>query len=476
MNSVPYLLIMFLLPLGGVLMLLLAQDDEKSKGRNALSVAMLTVWASLVFIVLALSHVDSTYNHLQLVEQYVWLENPKITLTFGVDAFSLLLILSVNVAALIGMWGVRHFSVKMKSCMILTLLFLSMITGLFLAADVMSFFIFFAALLFPLFLLIGLFGDVKRQIALFRFMFYSICGALIFFVVLVVLYNHDTANVMLNKMADFKLGPKGEFFVWAAIFVALLSRIPIWPFHSWIAAVHSSIKNPLVFVLANMTPLTGIYGLMRFVPEGLPDSLLFLSTGLEVIAVITMLFIALIAFINMEFQYKIFSIMTVYYIFFMLGVFLPTSQYMLNIGFSLFAFMIIFSSIEVLVAYQEQIRHDNKLLSEGILTLLPKLSVIFTFMILAAVGMPLSAMFVNNFVLIAALLAYSFGTTVCAIAALMLVASALLVELYRRKKMPKLDFVTDDVEDISSKDFVFVSLTAVVLLLSLVNPLWFIRG
>ena len=177
MNSVPYLLIMFLLPLGGVLMLLLAQDDEKSKGRNALSVAMLTVWASLVFIVLALSHVDSTYNHLQLVEQYVWLENPKITLTFGVDAFSLLLILSVNVAALIGMWGVRHFSVKMKSCMILTLLFLSMITGLFLAADVMSFFIFFAALLFPLFLLIGLFGDVKRQIALFRFMFYSICGA-----------------------------------------------------------------------------------------------------------------------------------------------------------------------------------------------------------------------------------------------------------------------------------------------------------
>ena len=90
--------------------------------------------------------------------------------------------------------------------------------------------------------------------------------------------------------------------------------------------------------------------------------------------------------------------------------------------------------------------------------------------------MPLSAMFVNNFVLIAALLAYSFGTTVCAIAALMLVASALLVELYRRKKMPKLDFVTDDVEDISSKDFVFVSLTAVVLLLSLVNPLWFIRG
>ena len=76
----------------------------------------------------------------------------------------------------------------------------------------------------------------------------------------------------------------------------------------------------------------------------------------------------------------------------------------------------------------------------------------------------------------AALLAYSFGTTVCAIAALMLVSSALLVELYRRKKLPKLGFETVDVEDISSKDFVFISLTAIVLLLSLVNPLWFIRG
>ena len=91
MSDIPYLLIMTVLPLCGAVMVLLAQDDEKTNGRNVISVSMLTVWGSLVFILLALSHVDSSYGHMQLLEKYVWLENPEITLTLGVDAFSLLL-------------------------------------------------------------------------------------------------------------------------------------------------------------------------------------------------------------------------------------------------------------------------------------------------------------------------------------------------------------------------------------------------
>ena len=477
MSDIPYLLIMTVLPLCGAVMVLLAQDDEKTNGRYVISVSMLTVWGSLVFILLALSHVDSSYGHMQLLEKYVWLENPEITLTLGVDAFSLLLILAVNMAALIGMWGGRHEKGCQKSCMVFTLLFLSLITGLFVAADIMAFFIFFAALLFPLFMLIGVFGEVKRRAALFRFTFYSFCGVLLFFWVLVILYNHDGANLLISKISQLTLSSKTEFMVWLGIFAALLSRIPIWPFHGWIAAVYVGIKNPLIFILANMMPLTGIYGLMRFVPESVPVSMVFLATGLEIIAVITMLFIALIALINVDFKFKIFSFMMVYYIFYLMAAFFPTSQFMMNVGYSLFAFMIIFAALEVLVSYQEDECEAQKLLPEGILRLMPRLSVVFTFMIMAGIGMPLSAMFVNNFVLISALLTYNFWTGVCAVSSLAVVCVALLLEIRRRKHEVKFSVEqVSAVRDLSKKDVCFMATMMLVLILSLINPLWFIRG
>ncbi len=472
---IPYLLFIVLLPLFGILFVAAAKDNEKTGGRNALKVAVLAVIANLLLIVRAFTQISLEYGKIQLVEKYQWLDSPEISLVFGVDCFSLLLMLGIHLAVLIGLWGVKDEAQGQKSRMIFTLLFLCLISGFLTAVDIFSFFIFFEAMLLPLYMLVGMFGEVRRQGTLFRFTLYNLLGSMLLFAAIVVIYNHQGRSIYLNAISRVKLGQLSEVLVWSSIFAAFVSRIPIWPFHYWISSVSARIRNPLVFIIANIIPLTGVYGFMRFWPKTMPDVMVFLVVVLEVVSVLTMLFIALIAIINKDIQYKIFSFMTVYYIFYLLGAFLPTDQILLNVGFAIFAFLLIFAALEVMLSYMGSGRHPE-ISAEGCLQLMPRLSAVFTFMVLAGIGMPLSSMFVNNFVIMSGLLNYNPVTAFVALGALVLVSAALLSDLYQRKKEDVMLREEDQIADISAGEAVFMWGVAVVLVLSFVNPLWFVKG
>lgn len=473
--SAPYLLLLILIPLVGMLFALTARDNDKTRGHNVLGVTILAIAANIFIMLRAFLQIKPGYGRLQLSESYRWMENPQINLSFGVDSFALLLIIGVNLAVLIGLWGVRHDAYRQKPRMIFTLLFLSMVNGFLAAADIFSFFIFFEAMLLPLFMLVGMFGEVKKQGSVFRFMLYNLLGALLLLAAIMVLYNHYNGSIRLNEISGIKMGKGSEVIVWSAIFIALMSRIPIWPFHYWIASVNAMVKNPLVFIIANIIPLTGMYGFMRFWPKTVPDTVSYFIVVLEIISVISMLFLALIGLINKDFQYKIFAFMTVYYIFYLLGVFLPTDQILLNVGFSVFSFLIIFAAIEVLTAYTAEQEESNGLASGGILCFMPRLSAVLTFMVLAAVGLPISSMFVNNFVIMSGLLNYNLNMALIALSAMVLAAVAILQELYRRKDEQNITGDKGVALDISKRDLILMSGVAAVLVLSFFNPLWFMN-
>ena len=474
MSQIPFLLILILLPLCGILFAVCSQDNDRTKGRNVLSVALLTVFANVAFLITAFLNVSSEYGNMQLVETYLWLESPKIMLSFGVDSFSLLLMLGVHLALLIGLWGVRKDYWLQKSRIIFTLLFLSLINGFFAALDIISFFIFFEAMLIPLFMLIGMFGEIKKQAGLFRFMLYNLCGVLLLFAAVMVLYNHNGGSLMLNQISAVKMSHVKEITVWSSIFLAFLSRIPIWPFHSWVSAVSSGIKNPLVFIVANLMPLSGIYSFIRFWPKTVPGVLSYFMIILEIICVISMLFIALIGLINKDFQYKIFSFMTVWYIIYLLAAFLPTDTVLQNIGYALFSFLIIAGGMEVLSNHMEKQQESLDISSGGILCAMPKAARIFTFFVLAAVGMPLSSMFLNNFVLVANLMDKNLQMGFLVIFAMLVVAAGLLQELYRLRDTECSLPDKSGVADISYKAYVILLMVCASLVLTFINPLWFV--
>ncbi len=475
MSSNLYLLsIIIALPFLGMLFVLSAKDDDKTGGRNVYNVSLFAVIANIVLILRMFFRLDVKSAALQLTERFTWLENPRIDIILGVDVFSALLLLAVHIAFIIGFMAVRNNQLRQKSMMVFSLLFLSQITGFLLSADIFSFYIFFEALLFPVFMLIGIFGDIRRQGTMYRFFLYNFLGAVVLFLATIILYNYQNGAVEITKVADLSFNGRIEHFMWASILISFLSRIPVWPFHFWISSVSSSIKNPLVFIIVNLIPLTGIYGLIRFLPQTFPPSAAFYITALEIIGVVTMLFIALIGFINKDTQYKFFSYITVYYIMYMLGLLSKNSLIMLNVGFSFFSYLIIVAGLEFVFGYIRTQQEKLELGTEGLLCPVPRLSFVYSFLVLAAIGLPVSSLFLNNFLIISSLLENNFNLGITVIGALVLSSGALLGDLYRLKDSSAFSPDKGCILDISRPYFVFLVFIIFVLIASFVRPLWFL--
>lgn len=465
------LLLLILIPFLGFVFLLLTRDNTKNSVKNIIMATEFAVCTNIMLLGRFFSQLDLEQHGLQFLTTYSWIEKPKIELAFGLDTFSLMLILAVHVIFLVSLPFAVKKNAKMLGC--LSLLMLSMMTGFLLSADIFSFYIFFAIQLIPLFLLIGSVGEIHKPRWVFRFFIYNFIGTIILFLSVCALYYYQKGDdiIFLRNVARLRLHRSQEYWIWGGLFIALISRIPIWPFHYWIASITSAIENPLVFLQVNLFPLTGVYGLVRFCPKTVPESVSYLLIGLEVIAAISMLFIAMIGLINKDNRYKLFSFITVYYIIYLLGALLPTSRILLNIGYSLFAFLIIISVLEVLAAYVREEQQKYNLHLYGIICQTPRLGLLYAFFTLAAVGFPLSALFVNNFVILSYVFNYNFNLGIMMMLALVISSASLLKELYLLKDNRYVQPGSLCIMDISRKALYGLGIIAILLLISFFNPL-----
>lgn len=476
LNTFSLLSLIIAIPFLGMLFALTAKEDENTRTHNIYNVSLFAVIANMVMIWRIFMLMDVYKPGFQLIETFNWMDSPNINITFGVDVFSLLMILAIHIAYIIGFVGVRNNILHQKSLMVLSLLFLSMITGFFVAADIFSFYIFFEGMLLPLFMLMGMFGEVRRPGLIHRFLLYNMIGAILFFVATVFLFNYQSGAVELGKLQQIKLDSKMEYFIWGAIFLSLLSRIPVWPFHYWISSINSHIKNPLIFIISSIMPLTGIYGFVRFLPQNMPAVLSAYVVILQIICVITMLFIALIGFINKDRQYKLFAYMTIYYIMYLLGVLTRIDVVLLNIAFSFFSYLIIVSAIEVISANIYKQQENQEISDEGILCLLPKMSAPYTFLVMAGIGMPVSSLFLNNFLILSNLLTENIKMGVIVVCSLVLVSAMLLQDLFRLKDNSRIPEETLSLQDLNKSEQIFMFFVCFVLLMSFIKPLWFVLG
>ncbi len=468
-----FLSAIILLPFVGMLFTLFSREDADGNSRNAFNVAFLSVCANLLLVLRIFSNMDLQENGLQLVERFNWLENPNIDIILGADTFSIVMIMSVHFSFLIGMFGARE-SQHLKSMMIFALIFLGMLTGFFLSADIFSFYIFFEAMLFPLFMLIGIFGDIRRDGIIYRFFLYNFFGAVLLFLAVIMLFNLHDGFLDIHKYDTLKHQSSLGIFVLLAIFISCLSRIPIWPFHYWISSISANIRSPLVFILTNLLPLTGLYGFMRFLPNNFHSSLVYGVTILEIIAVITMIFIALIGFINRDVQYKLFSYITVYYIMYLLSIINEDGLSIMNVAFSCFAFIIIISVLEILSGYLHLEQENKGLSPDGILCSAPRISFIYSFFILAAMGLPVSSLFVNNFLIVSQLIEENLQIGLIVVFSLTLTAGSLLKDYYRLKDRNHTSPNKPCIEDISLWRYAFGLIMILILLYSSIKPLWFL--
>ena len=464
------LLLLLILPLLGGLFVMTAQKNEN----NAFNTALFALASSIAVVLRLLSGVVHLPAEQGVEYTYAWLHSSHIELVFGADVRSLILLFGVYLSVLIGMIGLQPHQRRSKSMLLLILAFIWNITGLFLARDVLSFYLFFAGLVVPVFMLVDIFGNVKKSSTLYLYFALNFAGALLFLIATIIIYRHHLGNIGMAELAAAKMPYRIAVVLWMAMSLAFLSRIPIWPCHYWQSLVCVGTKNPVVYIIINLMPLTGLLGFIRFWEQTVPESMDAFVPIIDLFGVMTMLFVAFIGVSFREFLPKLFSYSSVYYLLFLLVIVLLPVEYEKNIAYSLFIFLIVNAALTVLELMAENAAAEEDYTSRGILAYMPKLARLFTFFVLAAVGLPISSMFWNNFVLVAALFRENFAIGIGVMMAITLIATALVYELFMMRNLSQSYVAENEIEDISEKKTGFFLVLIILLFLSFFNPLWFV--
>jgi len=254
------LLMLILVPLIGFLFSLMSKESNQNSVHNSMYVSLFSIFSNIFILLYICTLVDFNKSSLQILSSYKWMNNPNISFIFGIDIFSLMIIMAVHLILLISILFVQN-SKNLKIINSLSMLLLCLFSGLLISANIFAFYVFFTGILVPLFLLIGIAGEIRKQSWMFRFFIYNFIGSIVFFLVICALYHYQVSSspILLKNVSRLRLAQPYEYWIWGGIFIALLSRIPIWPFHYWIASVNGAIQNPLVFLTANLIPFTGVF-------------------------------------------------------------------------------------------------------------------------------------------------------------------------------------------------------------------------
>ena len=286
MTEIPILSLIVFLPAAGAGVLLFMRDDRTVR-RTALAFAVV----DFALTIPLMAAFDTTTYAMQFTETVPWVPSLGITYSLGVDGISLLFIF---LPALLGWICVvaswEAIDTKVKEFMISLLVMQSLMLGVFSAMDLFLFYVFWEAMLIPMYLIIGVWGGKERVYAAFKFFLYTLAGSLLFLVGIVVLYfqGGETFDIVTLMKGDYSFTVQAWVFL--AFLVAFAVKVPMVPLHTWLPDAHVQAPTAGSIVLAGVLLKMGAYGFLRFSLPMLPDASHYFATLIQVLSVVSIIY------------------------------------------------------------------------------------------------------------------------------------------------------------------------------------------
>lgn len=347
------LTIVGLLPL--ISALVVALIPSKNTGLIKRVAAGATALIALTSILLATGF-DKASTGLQYVQSNSWISSFNINYAVGVDGISLVLILLSTILVPIsvlatwheadgGRWGVKVFY-------ILILVLETMMIGVFAATDLFLFYVFFEAMLIPIYFLIGGFGSGNKSAAAVKFLLYSLFGGLLMLASIIGIYviagNQIGSTFDLTQLATLQIDNRTENLLFLGFFIAFAIKAPLWPFHTWLPDAAKAASPGTSVLLLGVLDKVGTYGMIRFCIKLFPDASKTFTPLIITLALISIIYGAFMAIGQRDIKGLIAFTSISHFGFITMGIFAMTTQgmsgatlYMVNHGFSTAALFLI---------------------------------------------------------------------------------------------------------------------------------------
>jgi NADH-quinone oxidoreductase subunit M len=394
------------LPLAGVAVLLVGGRSLRDDAARA--VALAVTLATFLVSLAVFGRFDPHAPGFQLVEQTTWVESLGFGYLLGVDGISLWMVLLTTFlfpVSVLASWGIAK---DVRLFMMAMLALETAVIGTFLALDLLLFFLFFEALLVPMYLLIGGWGGRRRIYAAVKFFLYTMAGSAFLLVAILFLFG-EASDVLgrgtfdareLLRVAD-QVPVATARWLFLGFFVAFAVKVPLFPLHTWLPDAHTEAPTAGSVLLAGVLLKVGTYGLVRFNLALFPEASRHFADLVSILAVIGIVYGAVVALIQTDIKRLVAYSSVSHLGFVVLGVFAFTQQGVAGGVLQMVNHGLATGALFLLVGMVYERTHTRELDEMGgLATVMPWLTGAFLFAVFASVGLPGLNSFVGEFLVV----------------------------------------------------------------------------
>jgi len=473
-------IVTFIPALAALILALFLRGSDEAAARNAKWLAMIATSATFIVSLFILFQFDSSNTGFQMVEEASWIMGMQYKM--GVDGISVLFVMLTTFMMPLVIAASWNVETRVKEYMIAFLLLETLMLGVFMALDLVLFYVFFEAGLIPMFLIIGIWGGANRIYASFKFFLYTFLGSVLMLVAMVAMFVNagttDIPTLMTHTFGSESFSLLGihvvgglQTLMFLAFFASFAVKMPMWPVHTWLPDAHVQAPTAGSVVLAAILLKMGGYGFLRFSLPMFPVGADVLTPLILWMSAIAIVYTSLVALVQEDMKKLIAYSSVAHMGYVTMGIFAANQQGIDGAIFQMISHGFISGALFLCVGVIYDRMHTREIDAYGgLVNRMPAYALIFMFFTMANVGLPGTSGFVGEFLTLVGV--FQVNTWVAAVAtAGVILSAAYALWLYRRVVMG--DLIKESlrtITDMTTRERVFFAPLVVMTLLLGVYP------